>query len=210
MFYHRSRTWPVWAWSAFLLTGCAPPADRSGEAGLSDPSQYRGALVEPPYVKIAFTLTDQRGQRFDFGAATEGFVTLLFFGYTHCPDICPVHMTNIAAALRRLTPTQARQIKVVFVTTDPRRDTPERLAEWLGAIDPSFIGLTGSADDINEILRAFQMPEIDEQPSGEQYDVVHAAHVIAYGKDDLGHLIYPFGIRQADWVHDLPLLVDEG
>ena len=84
---------------------------------------YRGGLVTPPLPKPRFTLTDTSGRPFDFAAATKGYVTLLFFGYTYCPDQCPMHMANSSAALKKLPAGTAEHVKLVFVTTDPARDT---------------------------------------------------------------------------------------
>jgi protein SCO1/2 len=92
---------------------------------------WHGAVLIQPLAKPSFTLTDTAGQPYDFRAQTAGKTTLLFFGYTHCPDICPMHMANIATAMDR-TGLSAEQVAVVFVTTDPARDTPERLRTWLG------------------------------------------------------------------------------
>ena len=142
---------------------------------------------------------------------TEGFVTLLFFGYTYCPDICPLHMANIAAVLQKLSPEVANRIRVVFVTTDPERDTPERLREWLGNFNRNFIGLYGPLDEVNGIQNAMGLPSArrEEIPTG-GYGIGHAAQVVAYTTDNRAHMMYAFGTRQADWAHDLPILVNDG
>ncbi len=88
---------------------------------------YRGGLVSPPLPKPKFTLTDTSGARFDLALKTQGYTTLLFFGYTHCPDMCPLQMAMIAQALKKIPAASADQFKVVFVTTDPERDTPQVL-----------------------------------------------------------------------------------
>lgn len=100
-------------------------------SALGQTSTYRGGLVTPPLTKPAFTLNDTSGVAFDFRDRTEGRVTLLFFGYTNCPDQCPMHMANIGAALKNLPADIADQVKLVFVTTDPARDTPAKLRRWL-------------------------------------------------------------------------------
>jgi protein SCO1/2 len=187
-----------------LLAACAP------EPGGSGASRYRGSIMPRPQQKVDFTLTDTDGEPFDFRAETEGYVTLLFFGYTYCPDVCPVHMANIAAVLDDLPFEVRRQIKVIFVTTDPERDTPERLRLWLDNFDTSFIGLRGSRDEVNEIQVALGLPaSVIEKTENGGYVVGHSARVLAFTKDNLAHIGYPFGTRQADWAHDLPLLVDE-
>jgi protein SCO1/2 len=96
-------------------------------------SPYRGGLVTPPLPKPRFVLNDTSGAAFDFRQRTEGHVTLLFFGYTYCPDQCPMHMANLGAALNKLPVGVADRVKLVFVTTDPARDTPAVLRRWLAA-----------------------------------------------------------------------------
>ena len=96
---------------------------------------YRGGLVTPPLPKPRFVLTDTSGAPFDFWNRTQGSVTLLFFGYTNCPDQCPMHMANIGVALKKLPPGVAGQVKLVFVTTDPARDTRAELRRWLDSFD---------------------------------------------------------------------------
>lgn len=155
-----------------------------------------------------FILTTTAGAPFDFRAETRGTFTLLFFGYTHCPDICPVHMANIAAVLGKLTPQLANQVTVVMVTVDPERDTPERLRSWLDGFDRSFIGLTGTLDDVNAAQRSLNLPPAVRQGEGPDYLVGHAAYVIAFTPDDSARVLYPSGTRQSDWARDLPILLE--
>jgi protein SCO1/2 len=189
-----------------LSAGCAIEGRRSLR-----PSELRGWIVGEPFPKVDFTLESMRGGDYAFLEETEGFVTLLFFGYTYCPDICPIHMANISAVLKKLTSDVADQVKVVFVTTDPERDTPERLREWLGHFDRKFVGLRGTLEEVNAIQASIGLGASfrEELPSGE-YGVAHAAQVLAYTTDNLAHVMYAFGTRQEDWAHDLPLLVKNG
>ena len=185
-----------------LLSGCT-------ERGF-DPADYRGRALPEPRAKVDFTLTDTDGDPFDLREETDGYVTLLFFGYTHCPDVCPVHMANIGTAMSDYAPELRGQFKVVFVTTDPERDTPERLREWLDNFDRQFIGLSGSREEVNAIETALGLPaSMKPEDQGMDYQVGHAASVVAFSKDNLARLMYPFGITREDWVHDLPLLAKE-
>jgi protein SCO1/2 len=154
-------------------------------------------------------LTDTSGAAFDFRSRTQGSVTLLFFGYTYCPDQCPMHMTNIGVALKKLPPGVADQVKLVFVTTDPARDTPVVLRRWLDNFDKRFVGLTGTEAALNMVQRVAGVPVAQKSAGGGDYSVAHANLVIAYTKDNLAHVIYPGGVSKDDWVHDLPLLVKE-
>jgi protein SCO1/2 len=194
-----------WASAAGLtvlcLTACYPDAPPR-------PEELRGASYSEPLEKPDFVLTTTGGDEFDFRAETDGFVTLLFFGYTNCPDVCPIHMANIAAVLRTLPPDVSRAVKVVMVTTDPARDTPERLASWLRNFDPAFVGLIGTLDEVNEIQGRLNLPPASRYGDDDSsYTVGHAARVIAFTADNRAHVGYPFGTRQVDWAHDLPLLV---
>jgi protein SCO1/2 len=174
-------------------------------------SKYRGGLVSPPLPKPKFTLTDTSGAPFDFSAKTQGYVTLLFFGYTHCPDMCPLQMSTLAQAYRKLPPVIADRFRVVFVTTDPARDTPQVLRAWLDHFDKRFIGLTGSQAAIDAAQVATDMAPAKKSAvrSDGNYEVGHALFVFAYTKDNLAHVVYPGGVQEEDWSHDLPFLPSE-
>lgn len=170
---------------------------------------WRGEVQTSPKPRPSFTLTTTEGRRYDFGRETKARTTLLFFGYTSCPDICPVHLANIAAVLRKMSPERARAVQVVFVTTDPKRDTPRRVRQWLDQFDRSFVGLRGSAAEVEAAQRAAGVPPAVGDTAKAEYVVAHAAVLLAYARDDSAHLVYPFGVRQDDWAHDLPRLLDE-
>lgn len=189
----------------------APSKVAEPRASIHSSADYHGGLVSPPLPKPRFTLTDTSGAAFDFRAKTDGFVTLLFFGYTHCPDICPLQMHTIADALRKLPTGSAAQFKVVFVTTDVAQDTPKSLRAYLDRFNKSFIGLTGTEEAIQAAQVAANLPPAKKgtRQSNGEYEVGHSAFVLAYTKDNLAHLIYPAGMKSEDWTHDLPFLVSE-
>jgi len=169
---------------------------------------YRGGLVTPPLPKPRFVLTDTAGAPFDFWNNTLGSVTLLFFGYTNCPVECPVHMSSIGAALKRVPSDIADRVKLVFVTTDPARDTPVALRRWLDNFDRRFVGLTGTEAALEAAQRATGVPLARKGgPLNGSYSIAHANFVVAYTKDNLAHVIYPGGVSKDDWIHDLPLLI---
>jgi protein SCO1/2 len=172
------------------------------------PDELRGSVLPAPLPKPDFALPNTAGTRFDFRAETEGYLTLLFFGYTYCPDICPVHMANLAAVLRKLPPSTTNRVKVVMVSVDPERDTPERLRSWLDNFDRSFVGLTGTADELAAIQQSLYLPVAVKQGEGSDYTVGHSTAILAFTTDNLAHVRYPSGTRQSDWAHDLPLLIE--
>lgn len=201
-----------------VLLGICVEVQAQGSAKSLEPAtaksvemDYRGGLVSPPLEKPKFTLTDTSGRRFDFRARTQGSLTLLFFGYTHCPDVCPLQMQTLASAMKKIPPRTAREIKVVFVTTDPDRDTPSVLRSYLDHFNKDFIGLTGSEQAIEAAQIAANLSPAKKstvRPDG-SYEVGHAAFVLAYTKDNRAHVIYPLGVQLDDLVHDLPLLTKE-
>lgn len=122
-----------------------------------------------------------------------------------------MQMYTIADALRKLPPAMAGQFKVVFVTTDPERDTPQVLRMYLDHFNKGFIGLTGGQDVIQAAQVAASLPPAKKGnvQRDRSYEVGHSAFVMAYTKDNLAHVIYPVGLKSEDWVHDLPFLVSE-
>jgi protein SCO1/2 len=189
----------------------ARSAPESAPSAVNEAAAYSGGLVSPPLPKPKFILTDTSGSPFDFAVKTQGFTTLLYFGYTHCPDMCPVEMSTIAQALKKIPPASVDQFKIVFVTTDPERDSPQVLRAWLDHFDKRFIGLTGSqaAIDAAQIAANLAPAKKSAVRADGAYEVGHAAFVLAYTKDNLAHVIYPGGVKEEDWAHDLPLLAKE-
>lgn len=172
---------------------------------------WEGAMVMPPIEKPKAVLTDTSGKPYDLQKETQGYITLLYIGYTHCPDVCPTHMAMIADVLKTLPPDVSAKIKVVFVTADPDRDTADALRKWLDIFNKSYIGLRGTQAQID----AFQeevgvQPATKEDLGGGNYAVTHAAFVMAFGTDNLAHLVYPLGVTRENWIHDLTKLVKEG
>jgi protein SCO1/2 len=194
--------------SALLLTA-ACEGRRAPSVGTPEAGGESAAREYPhPRPKPNFVLTDTEGRPFAFREATEGTMTLLFFGYTNCPDVCPVHMANIAAALHKLPDAVARQVTVVFVTTDPERDTPERIRAWLDHFDTRFIGLTGTQAEVDSAQVAMHLPlAYREEIPGAPYQVGHSAHVTAFTKDGMARFALPFGTRQSEWAQEIPRLV---
>jgi protein SCO1/2 len=169
--------------------------------------------VDVAIARPSFVLTATDGKPFDFGARTRGRLTFLEFGYTNCPDVCPVHMANLAAALRQLPPSDRMRIDVVFVSIDPDRDSLPALRKWLDAFDPTFIGLTGTREALDSAQMAVNFGPAIVQPAapgspGSEV-VSHAAPVLAFTADDSAHVMFPFGTRQADWLRDIPVLLRE-
>jgi protein SCO1/2 len=173
---------------------------------------FVGTELAAPLPKPDASFTDTRGRSFRFDSATRDKVTLVFFGYTNCPDVCPVHLANLAAVLEKMPDSVASHVAVVFVTTDPARDSAAVIDHWVHGFSPEFIGLTASDSIINaaQTQLKLQTPVKGATDASGKYPVAHAAPVIAFTRDGKGRVAYAPGTRQRDWAHDLPLLVAYG
>ena len=187
-------------------TGAASPTAESPE---TSETPWRGTLLESPVPRPDVVLPDVAGGSYDLGKDADGSVLLVFFGYTYCPDVCPVHMASLAAVLRDLPHEITRHVEVVFVTADPARDTPERLSAWLESMHPRFVGLRGSRAQVTELERSLGLPAsvVEEGIDSTDYFVGHASQVLAFGADGPARVVYPWGTRQRDWLRDIPRLV---
>jgi protein SCO1/2 len=186
-----------------LLAACAKDTRPSLET-------LRGPRLTQALPKPGLVLQNLDGSSYDFRRATRGTLTFLFFGYTNCPDVCPLHLANLAWAIRTLPPESRKAVRVVFVTTDPERDTPERLRSWLGQFDSSFVALTGTPAALDSAQRAVGMPPAmreGELPKGGGYGVAHSAQLLAFTPDDSAHVVYPWGMRREALAADLKTLL---
>jgi protein SCO1/2 len=174
-------------------------------------NDFQGVLALPPYPKPDIVIEDTSGQPFDLRAETEGYTTLLYLGYTNCPDICPTHLADMAGTLKELPEEVSSQVKVIFITTDAERDTNERMRQYLDLFNPTFIGLRPTDDQLAQLLRNLSMRPIEKEDIGNgAYTVNHAAYVLAYSTDNVAHLVYPYGVTRENWLNDIELLVREG
>jgi protein SCO1/2 len=207
--------------AGLLLAGCGGSGGSSGtavsQAGSThdhgsaasvqsdDGGSYAGIDLDPPYQRPQFTLTDTTGAAWDFATATKGKPTLLFFGYTHCPDVCPTTFADIAVALRDVDPSVAAQVQVVFVTTDPARDTPPVIREWLDRFDADlptpFVGLTGDQPALDQAQLSAGVPLA--QDGGQ----THSALLLLYGADDEAHDAFDAGNTPKDIASDIEKVV---
>jgi protein SCO1 len=186
-----------------------PPIDPT----VSLPSYGFYALrTDDPPSEPNVTLTDQRGEPFSFREATRGnAVTLLYFGYTNCPDLCPSELGLVASALRNVPDHIADQVQMVFVTVDPARDDVPRMQEYVALFDPRFVGLTGDDAAIRRMQRSVGLTPATKVPEGNgAYAMRHAAEVLAFTPDGRAHLSFPFGMTLVEWEHDLWKLVEKG
>ena len=190
-----------------LLTACGGQAGAGGGTG----SELSGTVLDPPFEVAATPLVDTTGQSFSLTADTDKDLTLVFFGYTNCPDICGQVMATLAGTLARLDDAQKDRLDVVFVTTDPARDTEAVVDDYVSAFDPSIIGLTGDLDDIVGVARsmAVAVDQGKKLPSG-GYEVTHGTRVLAIDGADDTTMMWDQDVSQAQLAHDVTALLDEG
>ncbi|MDN0199388.1 SCO family protein [Streptomyces sp. S.PNR 29] len=193
------------------LTACGsgdtskPVSVVSEDAG----SQQAATVLDKPFEKPDLVLTDTQGKKYDFREETAGKPTLIYFGYTHCPDVCPLTMNNIAVAKKQLPKSEQDELRVVFVTTDPERDTASALGKWLKGIDPQFVGLTGDFATIQAGARTLGI-SIEPPHKDKNGKVVstHGTQVVAFSpKTDGGYLLYGEDATVDDYTKDLPKIV---
>jgi protein SCO1/2 len=191
---------------AFLLAACSSSGGgaKTSTSNLNDQinssGKFAGLGLEPAQPRPSFTLTDDTGKPFSF-SQTSGHPTFLFFGYTNCPDVCPTTFADIAVALRKLDPSVAAQVQVVFVTTDPARDTPRVIRTWLDRFDADlptqFVGLTGDQATLDQAQLSAGVPLAEDNGQ------THSALLLLYGADDVAHVAFDAGNTPKDIESDL-------
>lgn len=172
-------------------------------------SDQAAIVLDQPFEKPDLVLTDTHGKKYDLRKETKGRPTLIYFGYTHCPDVCPLTMNNLAVAKKALPKAEQAELRVVFITTDPGRDTPSELGKWLKGIDPQFIGLTGDFSTIQAGARSLGISiEPTKKDKNGKLVSVHGTQVMAFSpKTDGGYLLYDEDATVDDYTKDLPKII---
>ena len=198
--------------ATLTLSGCGSgdSGDSSAAAVSVDGASKKAATVlDQPFTKPALVLTDTQGKSYDLRKETAGHPTLIYFGYTNCPDVCPLTMNNIAIAKKQLSKADQDALRIVFVTTDPDRDTPAALGKWLNGIDPQIVGLTGKFATIQAAARSLGISvEAPHKDKNGKIVSTHGTQVIAFSpKTDAGYLLYGEGATVDDYTKDLPKII---
>jgi protein SCO1/2 len=168
---------------------------------------YRGTLYDPALPAPEIELARDSGVSFRL-SELRGNVVLLFFGYTSCPDVCPTTLSELRKVNEELG-SAAGQVKVVYVTVDPERDTPETIQKYVSIFNPSFIGLSGSMEALEPVWKAYGVYREVEQvaASASGYLVTHSSRVYVIDQDGNLRLSYSFGTPTDDILHDLRILL---
>jgi protein SCO1/2 len=176
-------------------------------AGCADRRPYRGIALDPPTPAPALRVTDAGGRTFDL-AAERGRVVLLFFGYTHCPDICPATLARWARLREALGPA-AEQVRFVFVSVDPDRDTPRVAQQYAQRFHASFVGLAPPAAELARLQDAFKVASYpDPHEPGGDYTMGHSSQTFVVDRDGRLRLVHPVGSTVEDYRADVARLLD--
>jgi protein SCO1/2 len=187
----------VCAAALLSLAGCQPAPQ---------PPAFQATDITGATFGRDFKLTDHNG-RVRSLADFRGRVVALFFGYTHCPDVCPTTLSDFAAALRQLGP-QARQVQVIFVTLDPQRDTPALLKQFVPAFDPSFLGMYTDPGTLERLAKEYKVVyQKTSVKAADDYLIDHSAGTYVYDQKGNLRLLVPYGSKPDAIAHDLKALL---
>ncbi len=195
-----------------VLAGCGGHDSTQPMTGLteSNPDGMHGAVLADQYVVPDVTLTATDGSAFSLRRDTTAPLTLVFFGYTHCPDICQVVMADIASAVTRLDAKDRSKVDVLFVTSDPARDDPATLRKYLDRFNPDFEGVTGDLEKIVATANDLGVPieKGAKMPSG-GYEVTHGTQIVAVDDRDRSPIVWTEGTPAAQLAEDLEALLHQ-
>ena len=179
-----------------LLAACSTPA-------------FNGVVLDPPEAAPALQLADSTGAAFDL-AAQKGKVVLIFFGYTHCPDVCPPTLLDWRHAADSLGASAASKVRFVFVSVDPERDTPALAQRYADRFAPAFIGLTGTRPQVDAMLASWKLAAFRDGTPGDTsmtYTVSHPSQVFVVDRDGKLRLMHRAGLTPAQIASDIKALL---
>jgi protein SCO1/2 len=170
--------------------------------------RYQGVVIEPPAPAANFTLIDQNGALFRL-SDQQGQILLLFFGYTHCPDVCPITLSEYKR-IKALLGDKADQVRFIYITVDPERDTAERMKAFLQNFDPTFIGLTADRETLEPVWKAYGVyQQKQDAGSAAGYLVDHSTRMYLIDSQGRWRINYPYGMDPAKIAQDLQHLMKE-
>lgn len=182
-----------------LLVGLAVPAFAA--------EQFKSGVFEPPRVAPEFKLQGSNGAQVAL-SRYKGKVVVVVFGFSYCQTICPVTLAKLSQVWKDLGP-QANDLQMLFISVDPARDTPERLREFVTFFNPSFIGLTGTEQQLGEVRDIYGVVAKKAVSENKKlgYEVHHSSSLHVVDREGKLRVLIPFGTAAADVVHDLKVLL---
>ncbi|NDP47485.1 MAG: SCO family protein [Sulfuriferula multivorans] len=180
----------------FGLAGCMPAA----------PPAFQATDITGADFARDFKLTDHNGAVRTL-ADFKGKVVAVFFGYIHCPDVCPTTLSDFSAALKQLGPL-AKDVQVIFVTLDPQRDTPDLLKQFVPAFNPGFLGMYTDTEALKQLAHEYKVVYQKTSVKGaDDYLIDHSAGTYVYDPQGRLRLLMPYGSSPETIVHDLKILL---
>ncbi|HNN12777.1 MAG TPA: SCO family protein [Anaerolineales bacterium] len=169
------------------------------------PKPLHGTVIQSPEPSYDFTLTGANG---DVSLSDyRGKIVLIYFGYTFCPDICPATLGNVTAALKKIG-SKADDVQLIMISVDPGRDTPEKLAKYVAHFHPSFVGITGTKEEVDTVTSLYGIfYEIKQGSTVTDYLIDHTATLMAIDRDGYLKLVFPFGVTADDIADDLKYML---
>lgn len=167
------------------------------------PPELHGVVLQSPRPTADFTLHSSTGEPVSL-SDYRGKHVMIYFGYTYCPDVCPITLNDLSAMARELGPRSMEDVQVLFISVDPVRDTPEHLASYLPHFHPDFVGLTGTVEDIQPVASQFGI--FFEAHGGEGdsgYLVDHSSAVTLVDPQGRMRMVFPYGVSGAEMAADL-------
>lgn len=191
-----------------VLGSYVAASQQSPSSGRQSNETFNGMVLSPPQPLPALELDRADGGRWSIGDSGEDYA-LFFFGYTHCPDVCPMTLSR-ASQIRDALGTEPNRVAFYFVTVDPERDTPERLANYTQAFDPAIVGLTGSHDELSAAHEAFGVQAQKQEIAGAtSYAVDHTATSYLVDGEGRIKLMYTHDAPTTEIVEDLKRLIQQ-
>jgi len=188
------------------LGACSPDAGTGSGSVSGGKTPFQGTDITGVDWGKDLQLTDHNGKRRSL-ADFHGKVVVLFFGYTHCPDVCPTTLGELGITLKRLG-ADAAKVQVLFVTIDPARDTPALLAQYVPSFNPTFLGLTGTEEEVAQAAKSFKVfYKKQEGKSKAGYSMDHSANTFVIDQQGRIRLLFGFGSGAAPLVHDIQVLL---
>ena len=178
-------------------------------AGCEDPNWHTSDISDI-MPDLDLSLVDENGEQVEEDAYT-GKTTLLYFGYTHCPDVCPTSLARMTAAIKKLDESARDDIQVLFVSVDPQRDTPARLRQYTDVFGPQFIGLTGSTAQLDELTNRYRVSYgYGDKDANGNYDVSHSSGIFVFNEQGDARLLMRNSDPIPSMVSDLKRLMARG
>lgn len=178
------------------------------ENSATDSTALKSGVFDPPRMAPDFSLPSSRDNQFTL-SEQRGKVLVLGFGFSNCPNVCPMTLANLAQTYKNLD-ALAEQVQVVYMTVDPERDTPAQLREYLAKFNAHFVGVTGAADELAAVRQAYGIiakKEVDK--NGGTYQVHHSSYIYLIDREGLLRALVPFGKSADDITHDIKILLHE-